>query len=171
MPAFTIKRANTNDIAIIRNLQEKIWFHTYLPILEAEQVQYMFDAMYSIEALQEQLLTYQHTFILLYADEKPIGFASFSEMLHENKIKLHKIYVLPESQGTGAGKFLMSAVITLAQETNLRVLELNVNRNNKARFFYEKMGFVISKEVDIPFGPYWMNDYVMSYVLQDTVIE
>lgn len=44
-------------------------------------------------------------------------------------------------------------------------LDLNVNRYNKARFFYEKVGFVIIKEEDIPMGEYWMNDFVMRKVL------
>jgi ribosomal protein S18 acetylase RimI-like enzyme len=39
---------------------------------------------------------------------------------------------------------------------------LNVNRYNKARFFYEKLGFVIMKEEDIDIGSgYYMIDYVM----------
>ena len=40
-------------------------------------------------------------------------------------------------------------------------LDLNVNRHNKAKSFYEKMGFTIAYEEDIPIGDYWMNDFVM----------
>jgi len=41
-------------------------------------------------------------------------------------------------------------------------LTLNVNRHNKARFFYEKYGFVIIGEEDIDIGEgYFMNDYIM----------
>jgi hypothetical protein len=37
-----------------------------------------------------------------------------------------------------------------------------MNRNNKARQFYEKNGFIIIKEEDIDIGNnYFMNDYVM----------
>jgi ribosomal protein S18 acetylase RimI-like enzyme len=38
---------------------------------------------------------------------------------------------------------------------------LNVNRYNPAKDFYEKLGFKIILEEDIPIGQYWMNDYVM----------
>lgn len=49
---------------------------------------------------------------------------------------------------------------------NATVLELNVNRQNKARIFYEKFGFVIVEEKDIPIGNgYFMNDYVMQKVI------
>jgi hypothetical protein len=40
-----------------------------------------------------------------------------------------------------------------------------VNRYNNAKSFYEKMGFAIVREEDIPIGPYWMNDYVMRKAL------
>jgi hypothetical protein len=41
-------------------------------------------------------------------------------------------------------------------------LRLNVNRYNKAKFFYEKLGFKIigSEDVDIGNG-FYMNDFVM----------
>jgi ribosomal protein S18 acetylase RimI-like enzyme len=41
------------------------------------------------------------------------------------------------------------------------ILELNVNKYNPAKDFYEKMGFEVAYEEDIPIGPYWMNDFVM----------
>jgi hypothetical protein len=39
---------------------------------------------------------------------------------------------------------------------------LNVNKYNKAKFFYEKLGFTITKEEVIDIGnDYVMDDYVM----------
>ena len=39
---------------------------------------------------------------------------------------------------------------------------LNVNRRNKAKQFYEHLGFTIISEEDIDIGQgYFMNDYVM----------
>jgi ribosomal protein S18 acetylase RimI-like enzyme len=43
---------------------------------------------------------------------------------------------------------------------------LNVNRNNiKAKQFYERQGFHIIAEVDIPYRSYILNDYIMEKVL------
>ena len=43
---------------------------------------------------------------------------------------------------------------------------LNVNRYNKALYFYEKHGFTIAQEVDIEIGEgYFMNDYIMKLSL------
>lgn len=42
------------------------------------------------------------------------------------------------------------------------MLELNVNRNNKALHFYEHMGMKKLREGDFPIGNgYYMNDYIM----------
>ena len=42
------------------------------------------------------------------------------------------------------------------------LMELNVNRNNKALHFYEKMGMRKLREGDFPIGNgYYMNDYIM----------
>jgi ribosomal protein S18 acetylase RimI-like enzyme len=43
-----------------------------------------------------------------------------------------------------------------------KALRLNVNRNNKAKEFYEKLGFTVIQEEDIDIGSgYYMNDYIM----------
>ena len=45
-------------------------------------------------------------------------------------------------------------------------LELNVNRYNKARFFYLKQGFIMIGEEDIEIGEgYFMNDYIMELIV------
>ena len=41
-------------------------------------------------------------------------------------------------------------------------MELNVNRNNRALHFYERMGLRKLREGDFPIGDgYYMNDYIM----------
>ncbi len=45
---------------------------------------------------------------------------------------------------------------------DLVMMELNVNRNNKALQFYEHMGMRKLREGDFPIGNgYYMNDYIM----------
>jgi hypothetical protein len=48
------------------------------------------------------------------------------------------------------------------QSAGAVLLYLNVNRHNKARLFYEKLGFIIAREEDNDIGNgFYMNDYVM----------
>ncbi len=76
--------------------------------------------------------------------------------------KLHKIYVLPSQQGKGSGKFIIDQLTNAMKIKGASALQLNVNRNNPAKSFYEKIGFAVIKEEDIDIGSgYFMNDYVM----------
>ena len=59
----------------------------------------------------------------------------------------------------------MDANVKLTIYRILQELFLNVNKYNKAKIFYEKLGFVISKEEVIDIGnDYVMDDYVMEYL-------
>ena len=160
MPSFSIKHGTLADIPTVISIQEKTWEPTYREILSTEQIVYMFEKIYSAEALENQMTDDGQHFLLLFDAETAVGFAAVSQE-EPDYFKLHKIYVLPAMQGTGAGKYLLGAVEQYVKSVGGKKLALHVNRYNKARSFYEKMNFVTVEEVDIPIGPYWMNDFIM----------
>ncbi len=158
---ITYKKASSEDITKIREIAEKTWFVTYEPILGKEQPKFMFDMIYSEDALAEQMLSEQ-TFIMQFADNQIVAFASYSIKDKENSIyKLNKLYLNPDLQGGGFGRKLLNEVENQIINLGGKILDLNVNRYNKTRFFYEKVGFEVILEEDIPIGKYWMNDFVM----------
>jgi RsiW-degrading membrane proteinase PrsW (M82 family)/ribosomal protein S18 acetylase RimI-like enzyme len=157
---MSIRKAFPGDIPLIRDLTYKIWPQTYSSILSKEQIDYMLNLMYSEKALQEQMQQ-NHEFIVAYDGVEPVGFASYS-LIEPTVFKLHKIYVLPSQQGRGTGRFIIDQLIKLMKPKGITALQLNVNRQNNAKDFYEKLGFVVIKEEDIDIGGgYFMNDYVM----------
>jgi len=159
---YTIRQATINDVETIRVLAEKTWWDAYSPILEKEQIAYMLGDIYSAEKITSQLKNNTQTYLLLTEHDKPVAFAAYSSREENPEIyKLHKLYCLPETQGKGYGKILINEVINKTLEGGKHILDLNVNRHNKAKSFYEKMGFRVVYEEDIPIGNYWMNDYVM----------
>ncbi|WP_138475108.1 GNAT family N-acetyltransferase [Dyadobacter bucti] len=160
MPSFAIQPATVADIPVIIKIQEQTWEPTYREILEKEQIDYMFQKIYSHESLQNQIEAAGHKFFILFNQDIPEGFASVSEDEPES-FKLHKIYVLPSTQGSGAGKYLLHAVESWVRFAGGKKIALNVNRYNKARTFYERMGYRVTGEKDIPIGPYWMNDFIL----------
>jgi GNAT superfamily N-acetyltransferase len=156
------KTATVADIDSIIALQEQIWEPTYRAILDQEQINYMFQAIYSKEALQDQMVNQDHKFIIAGSAQQLSGFAAYSKNTAEpERFKLHKIYVLPAEQGRGTGRLLLEEVIRRCVAAGGNRLYLNVNRYNKARQFYERLGFQVVGEEDIPIGPYWMNDFVL----------
>ena len=159
---ISIRQATLTDIPLIRQLAQGTWAPTYQHILSPEQLQFMFDEIYNPASLQQQLTERQHTFLLLFLNGEAAGFASFGLLQPEPAIyKLHKIYLLPTVQGRGAGKALLQAAETEVKNRNATALHLNVNRYNPALHFYQKQGYQIIREEDIPIGPYWMNDFVL----------
>ncbi|MDF2431055.1 MAG: diamine N-acetyltransferase [Mucilaginibacter sp.] len=159
---YLIRTATADDVGTIRSIAEKTWWDAYSPILEKEQIAFMLDEIYSIKKLVSQLTHHTQTYLLLIEDEKPVAFAAYSPREEDPEIyKLHKLYCLPETQGKGYGKILINEVAKKITELGKHTLDLNVNRYNKAKSFYEKMGFEVAYEEDIPIGKYWMNDYVM----------
>lgn len=165
MMELSYRVATHKDIKAIREIANKTWFVTYEPILGKEQPKFMFDEIYSEEALAKQMDDGQ-TFILQFLGVDVVAFASYSiKQDDEITYKLNKLYLNPDFQGGGYGKKLILVVEENVKALGAKNLDLNVNRYNKARFFYEKVGFEIIKEEDIPFGDYWMNDFVMRKVL------
>lgn len=160
--AIQIKEAGTEDIPAIIEIAMATWWHTYEPLIGKEQVDYMFGQIYTPESLERQLNFWKHKFLLMTEGEHNIAYAAFSPRAEDDSIvKLHKLYLIPGLQGRGLGKQLIQEVETQIKAEGRNIVELNVNRDNKALLFYQLMGFVIVKEEDIPIGPYWMNDYLM----------
>lgn len=161
---YTLRDASPSDIPIIRDLVSQVWPQTYASILTRGQINYMLDQMYSETSLEQQMKEGAR-FIIAEKNGKPVGFASFQET-SPGIIKLHKLYVLPSVQGKGAGHLLATHVIDYAKKAGATSLQLQVNRRNKARFFYEKLGFRIDRQEDFDIGKgYKMEDFVMELKL------
>ena len=157
-----LEKINKKQLPIVKDLAYAIWPSAYREILSAEQLNYMLDNFYSIENLENQMDKGQ-VFELLFEDSNVVGFVAYEINCKETGLlKIHKIYLLPETQGKGFGKFMIDEVIKIAKENQQKGIFLNVNKYNKAQFFYNKLGFNISKEEVIDIGNnYIMDDYQM----------
>jgi ribosomal protein S18 acetylase RimI-like enzyme len=158
-----LAEAAIQDFKTIREIAYKSWPSTYGSILSKEQIDYMLDLFYSEQALLENLNQKGHRFLLVNEGEVCLGFASYEHnYLNQKCTRLHKIYLLPEAQGKGAGKLLIEAVENLAKENQSVVVSLNVNKFNTAISFYKKIGFeVVSEEEILLEHGYKMEDYKM----------
>jgi GNAT superfamily N-acetyltransferase len=159
---YLIREATAADVDTILQIANDTWWPTYGQILSKEQVNYMLQTIYSAENISAQIQSRSQIYLLLIEHDKPVAFAAYSQREDNADIyKLHKLYCLPVTQGKGYGKILINTVAEKTKEAGKHILDLNVNRYNKAKDFYEKIGFSVVYEEDIAIGPYWMNDYVM----------
>ena len=160
---FSIRKATTNDIHLIHEMAWVVFPHTYKEILTPEQIDYMMEWMYSEDSLHKQMEEDGHIYYLAFKGDEPAGYLSIQPE-GEHVFHLQKIYVLPSFQGMKLGKQLFEQAIKAIKELHPAPcqMRLNVNRQNKALAFYERMGMVKVDEGDFPIGNgYYMNDFIM----------
>lgn len=158
---LAIQKATAADIPLIRQLTFAIWPQTYSSVISKEQIDYMLEMMYNPAILQKQMEEDGCTLIIVYDDAEPVAFASYNET-EPQLWKLNKIYILLSQQGKGTGKFIINYIVDEIKTKHAKALQLQVNRQNKAKGFYENLGFKIIKTADFDIGNgFFMNDYVM----------
>lgn len=173
MEKITIRKATLDDIPVIQSIAKIAFPETYKDIITPEQCSYMMDMMYSTVNLTKQMTEEHHTYLICSLEDKPVGYVSVqplspSELEEADKGKdvfdLQKIYVLPSEQHHHIGRFLFENAVKFIREIHPApcLMELHVNRYNKALGFYEHMGMKKLREGDYPIGNgYYMNDYIM----------
>ena len=164
---MNIRKAVISDISVIQQIAEKSWWANYPGIISDEQIAYMLEKMYSEKALQEHFQNTNYHYYIISDEEKiPQGILGFEFDFEKNTTKLHRIYLLKESKGKGYGKlgidFLKSEVKNFG---NSRII-LNVNKENKAKLFYDSQGFSVYQEIVLDIGDgFVMDDFLMEFIL------
>ena len=155
---ITIDLVEADELILISSLANEIWPQVYKDTISSEQITFMLQNMYTIEALQSANNNGQ-SFYVLNDSGVAQGFIAIQEK--PALLRLEKLYLKPESQGKGFGKMLINFASEKAVELKKKLVELNVNRKNKAVQFYLSQGFEIVDEVDIPYHDFVLDDYVM----------
>lgn len=161
---ITFRKAELVDTPLIEELAQEIFRHTYREILSQEQTDYMMEWMYSQQSLKRQIGEEGHIYHIAYYDGEAVGYFSVQQQ-GERLWHLQKIYLRSRMQGKSVGKqMFLKAVEYIRENSTLpATIELNVNRNNPAVAFYEKMGMHKASQGDFPIGNgYYMNDYIMA---------
>ncbi|MEM9260913.1 MAG: GNAT family N-acetyltransferase [Bacteroidota bacterium] len=178
---YRIVETTPADYETIRNIAHATWPDTFGNILSGEQIDYMLRLMYSIEELAKQVAQGVVFKMLVEAQWgnqngkpnppylqgettrfKAVGYVGFQQDYLPNTTKIHKLYLLPSTQGKGYGKALINEVAMIARNAGQQKLRLDVNYQNKAIGFYEHLGFVKLERCNTDIGQgYLMEDWVM----------
>lgn len=158
-----IQLATPSDYPGIERIARQTWPDTFGSILSVEQINYMLDWMYSQQAITEQVEQKGHVFLIASNDaEEAVGYVSYEVDYKSAITKIHKLYLLPQTQGQGIGRLLMDEVVRRALAAGNTTLILNVNRQNRAVQFYERLDFSVVGHEDIDIGNgFLMEDYIM----------
>ncbi|AEA45623.1 GNAT family N-acetyltransferase [Fluviicola taffensis] len=160
---ITLRLATLEDASRIQKIAEDTWPISYEGIISPNQIRYMLDLMYSKTKIETAIKDQNQAFWLADKDGETLGFCSieFGNPSSEY-LRIHKLYLLPETQGLGIGKLLIDKITHEGLSHELSFLHLNVNKHNKAFHFYQKLGFEVEREEVIDIGnDYIMDDFVM----------
>lgn len=152
-----------DELQMVQDLAYQIWPSTFATILTEKQIDYMLTWMYSLEKLKSCHAA-GHVFYSVEWKGEAVGFFHLQKNEPETgDLRIHKLYLLPNLQGTGLGRKMINEIDGLGQKWGLNQLHLNVNRFNKATQFYLHLGFQIERSEDIDIGEgYLMEDYVLT---------
>ncbi len=159
----TVRPADKMELAIVRKLACHIWPRAYAGIITEEQIRHMLDRYYDVAVMWEEMDRRGVCYAFIEIDGQPSGYLSFEALRAEKSAFLHKLYLLPEFHGIGAGALALDWVEHAAARVGLRFVKLRVNKNNATAIrAYLRRGFRFAGDVvtDIG-GGFVMDDYWM----------
>jgi len=165
---LTFTNATVSEIPILRKLAHCIW-HAYYPgIITVEQIDYMLGRFFSPEALQADLAA-GSIWELACVDGRDIGFLAVVPEPDRRRLKLSKLYLLPDQHGRGLGQLLLDRVKLIATGLGAEEIYLTVNKQNaRAIRAYVRAGFAVAEAVTVDIGQgYVMDDLVMKFTRAD----
>jgi len=160
---ISIRVADKADIPTIREIAERTWPISYDGIISPDQIRYMLDMMYNPDKIGSVITDPNQDFWLAEENGTVLGFCGIEHGFPEAGItRIHKLYILPNTQGSGLGKIFLDQVEKEAKRHGNNKLHLNVNKLNKASGFYRKHGFTVDYEEVLEIGNgFVMDDFVM----------
>ena len=163
-----LRQATAVDIPLIQDLARRSWENAYADILSTQQMEFMLSEMYSETEILNHLQNPHYHYYLIQDENNDSyeGFIGYEHHYEEKTTKLHRIYLVPESKGKGFGKKALQFLHEKVSENGNERINLNVNKNNSARNFYESQGYRVYGEgvFDIGNG-FVMDDYMMEFLI------
>jgi len=163
-----VRPATVADAATLADLARRTFFDTFAATNDATDMALHLASAYGVDQQTRELTDRDVTTLLVEQDGAAVGYAQLrSEHVPEcvtgpDPIELWRFYIDREWHGRGIAKPLMDAVKTEARRRGARTLWLGVwERNDRARAFYAKWGFVQAGTHIFLFGTDPQTDLVM----------
>jgi len=138
---YTVRPGQRGDIAGIQEVARASWHGAYHEIFSKESMDSFLASAYSRVSLRASLANHRATFIVAVLDGRVLGFCQFGD--RGAGPELFRLYIHPRVWGRGVGRRLLShAEMQLAACGGRRYFVTVHNRNERAKGFYAKQGFV-----------------------------
>jgi GNAT superfamily N-acetyltransferase len=170
--AVTIRVADAADAAVLADLARRTFYDTFAHNNDPDDMALYLQSAYSVEIQSRELADPGITTLLVEADGRAVAYAQIRAdhvppcVEGPDPIELWRFYVDREWHGQGIAQRLMARVRQVARERGARALWLGVwEKNDRARAFYAKCGFIDAGDHIFLFGTDPQTDKVMVLAL------
>lgn len=130
------------DIETISQLADEIWRDHYMPIIGAEQVEYMLKHFQNVDAIRNQIDS-GYQYFILRQKEQPLAYFATLRDASRQSLHISKIYVRSSHQRQGLGKQIITFIESYCRQQGFSHVWLTVNRHNQnAIDFYLRNKFL-----------------------------
>lgn len=163
-----IRIGRPEDAASIADLGARTFIDYFGAVNEPEHIERYLEESFNLAKIEADLADPCTAFLLACQESAHIGYAKLrlastpTCVLGPKPIELERIYVEKPYVGSGVGAMLMDCVIGKASELRRKTLWLGVwEKNQRARNFYRRYGFVEVGKKDFMLGLDRQTDLVM----------
>lgn len=140
-----LQQVSPSETEEVEAMARSIWPAVYSDLIPASQIEYMLNWMYAPEKIRTEIKEERVSWFWIELGDERVGFLAGGPLSEQGDFPLHKIYLLPESQGKGLGGRAMKELFSYAAEQGSKRVQLRVNRENtQALRFYESQGFLLT---------------------------
>ena len=159
---MTIRPAVEADVPLLIELAQRIWRACYPEIISPEQIEFMLAWMYAEDEIRRQIAA-GVPWKIAELNGSAIGYLSYQRE-DDGRVKISKLYVLPEHQRRGNGQKMLRHIFEQAGMLGAPVVWLQVNKRNAGAIgAYRKAGFEIIDDAVFEIGGgFVMDDYLMA---------
>ena len=150
---INIRTWQKSDFPIVRKILLDTWLDTYSSFIPVEDINGYLESTYNEEKLKLILENQDSPGFIIESGIKPLGFMRISISKTENRFYISSLYVLPEYQGLGLGKSLLSKAVEEAAVRGYTNIYLGVMKQNvKSLKWYKNHGFIFNEELPFQMG-------------------
>jgi ribosomal protein S18 acetylase RimI-like enzyme len=149
MSKIEIKKASLSDMESLRNISIKTFIETFASVNTAENMDNYVRDNFNTDQLTNEIINPDSHFYLASINNETIGYLKINfgkaqtELINEQAMEIHRIYVLQEFHGKKIGQLFIDEVLLIANQNPVDYIWLGVwEENHRALKFYTKNGFV-----------------------------
>jgi ribosomal protein S18 acetylase RimI-like enzyme len=151
--AVTVRGWKEEDLETVRRITWTTWVDAYGSFIPELDLKQYFDTMYTVEELRKLYLSPHFRGLLAEVDSVPSGYAKVRYVPEEKRCYVSSLYVLPDCQGKGVGKALLTEAEHYAIAFGVNEIWLGVMvQNAHALEWYQRIGFTFVIEEPFTMG-------------------